>query len=94
MHVVVVDFAVNPERMAEFLPLMKVQAQNSLDLEDGCKRFDVCIDRHDPNRILLYELYVDDAAFQSHLKSAHFIAFDRAVSDMVVEKTVRTLQLA
>ena len=94
MHVVCVDFEVKPGHLAEFMPLMKAQAKNSLELEDGCRRFDVSIDREDGCKVFLYEIYDSEEAFQSHLASDHFKAFDKAVAGMVAGKTVRTMELA
>ena len=37
----------------------------------------------------LYEIYDDATAFQAHLASPHFKAFDVQVAQMVAEKTVR-----
>ncbi len=94
MHVICVDFEIKPTRLAEFMPLMRKQARTSLDSEPGCSRFDVCIDPSIPARVFLYELYDSAAAFDAHLASAHFQAFDKAVADMVDKKTVRVLHLA
>ena len=48
-------------------------AQGSVQNEPGCLRFDVIQDSADPNRIWLYEVYVDQAAFKAHLQTPHFI---------------------
>ncbi|MDD9975838.1 MAG: antibiotic biosynthesis monooxygenase, partial [Candidatus Poribacteria bacterium] len=39
----------------------------------------------DPNRIWLYEVYVDEAAFQEHLKAPHFIKWRDTVKDWFAE---------
>ena len=94
MHVICVDFEIKPDRLPEFMPLMQTQARTSLDSEPGCSRFDVCFDPSNSARVFLYEVYDSAAAFDAHLASAHFLAFDRAVADMVDKKSVRVLQLA
>ena len=38
--------------------------------------------------VLLYEIYTDRAAFDAHLASPHFLAFDTATRDIVTKKTV------
>lgn len=93
MHVVCVTFDIHPGKMAEFLPLMHAQAHNSLTREPGCHRFDVCT-ADNGRAVFLYELYTDKDAFQEHLASAHFKAFDAATADLIAAKTVQTYTLA
>ena len=40
MYVVVVDFKIKPERLAEFMPLMLENARASRETEPGCRQFD------------------------------------------------------
>lgn len=90
MFAVVVTFDVDPAQMGVFLPAMLDNARTSLTTEPGCHQFDVCTDPARPAEVFLYELYTDAAAFDVHLASAHFKAFDAAVAPMIVAKTVRT----
>jgi (4S)-4-hydroxy-5-phosphonooxypentane-2,3-dione isomerase len=92
MYVVIVDFKIKSERLAEFMPLMLENARASRDSEPGCRVFDVCTDPKDPTAVFLYEVYDDRAAFDAHLATAHFKRFDPAVAPMVASKAVRTLQ--
>jgi (4S)-4-hydroxy-5-phosphonooxypentane-2,3-dione isomerase len=93
MYVIVVDFKIKPEHLAEFMPLMLENAQASRETEPGCRVFDVCVDPKKETSVFLYEVYDDRAAFDAHLASAHFKRFDAAVASMVAAKNVRTLQL-
>ena len=72
MFVVTVVFKVKKDVVEDFRKAVKQQAKNSLKKEKGCKRFDVCFDNDDPQRIFLYELYVDAAAFEQHTQTDHF----------------------
>ncbi len=90
MYAVVVTFQVQEAKMPEFLPAMIENARTSLACEEGCLRFDVCIDNDRADEIFLYELYTDHAAFQVHLQSAHFRAFDCSVAPLVASKEIRT----
>ena len=92
MYVVIVDFQIKPERVAEFMPLMVENARASRETEPGCRQFDVCVDPGDKTRVFLYELYDDRAAFDAHLATAHFKRFDAAVAPMLASKAVRTLK--
>jgi quinol monooxygenase YgiN len=90
MFVVTVLFKIKEERVMEFLPAMDYQAGVSLGREEGCRRFDVCLDPDDPTRVFLYELYDDKAAFEAHLETDHFKAFDRLIRGWLESKDVAT----
>lgn len=90
MFAVCVTFKIHPESLPAFLPLMRAQAENSLDLEPDCLRFDIWSDDADPEAVYLYEIYRDAAAFQVHLESDHFKSFNDATLAMVAEKSVKT----
>ncbi len=94
MYVIVVDFRIKLERLAEFMPLMLENARLSRETEPGCRRFDVCVDPADSASVFLYELYDDRAAFEAHLGTSHFKRFDAAASPMIASKAVRALELA
>lgn len=73
---------------------MIANARASREREPGCRQFDVCVTDDDPGRVFLYEIYDDRAAFDAHLASAHFKAFDATVAPWLETKTVRTYALA
>jgi len=88
MYAVTVLFQIAPAHRAAAIKLMRENAQASLGAEAGCQRFDVCTDPERPDNVFLYELYDDSAAFDDHLQSPHFKAFDAAVAKMIVTKEV------
>lgn len=90
MFVVTVEFVIAPAHRDEFRVAMNHQAATSFADEPGCHQFDVAVSPDDENVIFLYELYADEGAFQVHLESAHFKAFDATVAPWVTSKTVKT----
>jgi (4S)-4-hydroxy-5-phosphonooxypentane-2,3-dione isomerase len=94
VYVIVVDFTIKPGHVATFHAAMIENARLSREIEPGCRQFDVCVDPKDATRIFLYELYDDEAAFQAHLKTAHFLDFDRASAPWVAAKSARALARA
>ena len=89
MYLVAVTFRIQPDRIDAFLPRVARQASDSLE-EPGCQRFDVWQDPDDRTRVFLYEIYDDRAAFDVHLASPHFTAFDAEVGPWVEDKQVET----
>jgi quinol monooxygenase YgiN len=57
--------------------------------EPGCQAYEPHRDPTDPNRMFLYERYVDEAAYRAHQDTEHFARF--AVAEMaehVVDRDV------
>lgn len=86
MFVVTVTFVIKRENLDEFMPVMSRQAHNSLTREQGCLQFDVCQDQKNPERVFLYEVYSDRAAFDAHLQTEHFLGFDKTVGPWTISK--------
>jgi quinol monooxygenase YgiN len=93
MFVVTVTFEAYPEQAPAFLARVRTQAADSLANEEGCHHFDVCIGPAQPERVFLYEIYTDAAAFQTHKATAHFKAFDAEAAPMLRSKAVETWTL-
>jgi quinol monooxygenase YgiN len=89
MYIVTVEFEVWPKHVEEFHEAMAQQARNSLAREPDCRQFDVGVDPHDRERIFLYEVYTDGAAFKAHLASDHFANFDATVRNWVKRKAIQ-----
>ena len=89
MYIVTVEFVVWPKHVEAFHQAMQRQAQNSLTFEPDCHQFDVCVDPQDREKIFLYEVYTDNAAFKAHLASDHFLDFDATVRDWVKSKAIQ-----
>ena len=89
MFVVIVEFELNPGCSDAFRERVCQQARDSLSLEADCHVFDVCLDPQHTDRVLLYEVYSDRAAFDTHLASAHFRQFDSDVGAWVSARQVR-----
>lgn len=81
MFVIVAPIQIKPGFKDRFIEEMIGDAKGSVNDEPGCLRFDVIQDREDPNRIWLYEVYKDEAAFGEHEKAPHFIKWRDAVKD-------------
>ena len=89
MYVVTVAFQVKADRLDAFLREMHQNAKSSLELEAGCRYFDVCVSPKDGRKVFLYELYDDREAFDCHLASEHFRLFNQLTADCIESKDVQ-----
>jgi autoinducer 2-degrading protein len=71
MFVLSVDLRIKPENVESFTKKAIENAAASRK-EPGCKQFDVLVDPKDRTKVLLYEVYVDEKAFEAHQQTAHF----------------------
>jgi (4S)-4-hydroxy-5-phosphonooxypentane-2,3-dione isomerase len=90
MFIVTVDFQIHPEHLEAFMPSMLANAKASLELEENCLQFDVCVDRSSGSQVFLYEVYRSAQDFDAHLQMPHFLGFNTKSAAQVIKKTVRT----
>lgn len=88
--VVLVELLVNSSFVGRFRDLIAANAEASLS-ETGCRRFDVLFDPKEPRRFVLYEIYDDEAAFDKHLVSNHYLNFANAIENMIEHRSIRRL---
>ena len=92
MLALVVEFRIKATHIDAFDAAIRANAQTSVDLEPGCRQFDVCRDPDDAALFFLYELYDDEGAIQAHLQSSHFLQMNAATASWVEAKMVRKLR--
>jgi autoinducer 2-degrading protein len=83
MEIILVEVDVKPERLNDFLELIKYDAEHSEGDEPGCLRFDVLQDTEDPHKFFYYEVYRDEAARMAHRETPHFKHYAEASADML-----------
>jgi quinol monooxygenase YgiN len=71
MFVLSVDLRIKPENVETFTAKAIENAADSRG-EPGCRQFDVLVDPRDRTRVMLYEVYADEKAFDAHQQTAHF----------------------
>jgi (4S)-4-hydroxy-5-phosphonooxypentane-2,3-dione isomerase len=93
VRVVIVRLRAKQPEAAALLARLRQQSRDSLELESQCRRFDVCLDPNDRDRICLYEIYDNQAAFEAHLRTSHFRSFDDDTRDWIDDKQVEIWDL-
>jgi quinol monooxygenase YgiN len=87
----VVDFEVKEGTVDQVVALVSENARNSVEKEPGCHQFDVLQVKDSPNRLMLYEVYENEAAFEAHGKMPHFQEFIAKARPMFVKTTMTKL---
>ena len=66
-----VQIRIKPENVERFMALC-IENATQTRKEPGCRTFEVCVDPADATRVLLFEIYDDEKAFEAHQATAHF----------------------
>ena len=92
-YVITVDFRLKPRAQSAFRRAVDDNARASVRDEPGCRRFDVLEPSGERDRVVLYEIYDDRAAFDLHLRSGHFARFQSDTAELVSSKSVAEYDL-
>ena len=88
LFVVVVEFRLKEGAQSQFRRLIETNADASVRNEPGCLQFDVLEPEGEGDRVLLYEIYSDKAAFDFHLRSEHFRTFASHSEPLCLGKSI------
>ena len=66
-----VKLRIKPESVENFMTKLAENAKGAR-AEPGCRTFDVCVDPNDRTSVMLYEVYADERAFETHQQTPHF----------------------
>ena len=93
LFAIIVEFHLKQGARPEFRRLIDANADASVRTEPGCLQFDVLESEGEGDRVLLYEIYSDKAAFDAHLRTEHFRIFAGASEALCLQKKVTSCSL-
>ena len=76
---------VAPGRKDEVLPLLMAHRARCVKDEPGTLQFEVLVPREDDTKVLLYEVYRDDAAFNMHWNGTSVARLREEAAGMIVK---------
>ena len=90
-YVVIVELELLPAASKEDAKaLLSKNAETSFNNEPGCLRFDVIETQNDAAAFILYELYSSESEFSEHLRTRHFLEFEKASEQYFGRRTIRS----
>jgi len=69
--VLVVTIKIKPENVERWMA-MALENTRAARKEPGCRQFEVLVDPKDKTKVVLFEIYDDDKAFEAHQATPHF----------------------
>lgn len=83
------ELQIDPTQLDAYLALLRVEIDASVRLEPGVLTLNAVALKDAPDHIRLMEIYADQAAYEAHLRSPHFITYKNATATMVKSLTLR-----
>ena len=74
---------INPDKLEAYKVALTEEIETSVRVESGVLTLYAVFEREHPNHITILEIYADEAAYQSHLQTAHFLKYKKETMDMV-----------
>lgn len=84
----IAKISVDPAQLEAYNAALKEQMTTAVKLEPGVLTYYAVADKDNPANITILEIYANEAAYQSHIQTAHFKKYKATV-----EKMVKSLEL-
>jgi (4S)-4-hydroxy-5-phosphonooxypentane-2,3-dione isomerase len=92
-YVLAVNLRVKPEHIKRFMAGLLVNAREARK-EPGCRQFEALVDVTDPTKVLLFEVYDDEKAFEAHQRTPHFKQYFAEAVPLLASRERQTLKRA
>lgn len=83
MMVRISEIEIHPQYLEEYKTILKEEAEASVTLEKGVIAIFPMFQKDNPAQVRILEMYKDQQAYQSHLKTDHFLAYKTTTLHMV-----------
>lgn len=74
---------IDSAQLENYMAALKEHAETAVRVEPGVLTLYAVSEKNNPTRITVFEIYVDAAAYQAHLQTAHFKKYKSTTKDMV-----------
>ena len=79
----IAELEIDPSQLAAYKLALKEEIEESVRLEPGVSALYAVSVKDHPNQIRLFESYNSQSAYESHLRTAHFLKYKTATQTMV-----------
>ncbi len=83
MMVRISEIEIHPQHLDEYKAILKEEAEASVRLEKGVIAIFPMFQKDNPTQVRILEMYEDQQAYQSHLKTEHFLKYKTTTLHMV-----------
>ena len=79
----IADLVIAPDDLDRYKALLTEEIEASVDSEAGVLALQAVSAKADPTRIRILEIYADQAAYEAHLTTTHFLKYKTLTAGMV-----------
>ena len=79
----IAELDIAPQHLNEYLTLLNEEAEASVRLEPGVIAIFPMVQEQTPTAVQILEIYASQQAYESHLKTAHFLKYKKATLHIV-----------
>jgi quinol monooxygenase YgiN len=91
--VLVVNIRIKADNVEPFMALLLTNAREARQ-EPGCRQFEVLVDAADRTKVMLFEVYDDERAFEAHQQTPHFKNYLAQAVPLLASRERQVLQRA
>jgi quinol monooxygenase YgiN len=84
----IAQLVIDPAQLAAYQTAVKEEIADSVRLESGVLAIYSVAEKDHPNRLHFFEIYANEAAYKSHIASAHFQKYVNTTKSMIVSRTL------
>ncbi len=77
------EIEIHPQYLEEYKTILKQESAASVKLEKGVVAIFPMFQKGNPTQVRILEIYKDKTAYQSHLKTSHFVEYKSSTLHMV-----------
>jgi quinol monooxygenase YgiN len=82
-YVRLAELEIDPAQMERFNAAIQEGVTTAVRVEPGVLALYAVVEKDHPNRVRVFEIYTDEAAYQKHLQTPHFRKFRETTDKMV-----------
>ena len=93
-YVRVAELEIDSTQLAGYMAAAREQIETSVRVEPGVLALYSVAEKDNPTRVIVVEMYADEAAYQAHVASPHFRNYKLATQNMVKSlKLIETIPI-
>ncbi len=94
-YVRVAEIEIDPVQLENYTAAAKAEIETLVRIEPGVMALYAVAETDNPARVIVFEMYRDEATYRAHLESPHFRKYKSATQNMVKSlKLIETIPIA
>lgn len=83
---------IDSTQLDQYKAMLKEGVETAVRVEPGVLALNAVYDKNNPTHVTVFEVYANEAAYEAHLKTAHFLKYKTGTQGMV--KSLELLEVS